>query len=261
MGLFRTRAIISAEDLEFQLETFKWLIKYFPSRYSENSVRLVLPNRVCFPHVGSSIEERVNDLFQHVRRLAGMQDWPCVLEPQEVDPNPHVAPTVLVKDSPQGPAGTFRIDEDNKARITFNINQVHDNWALVATFAHELAHYLTCTAKSPPPGGWDNWEFATDLAAIYLGFGVFLANSSFTFQQYQGVSFQGWSSRRRGYLSENEIVFALAIFVLLFDVNEKVPLKHLKDALKGRYKKALKYLKENNLVMEIAGSEPSATAN
>ncbi|MDX6851136.1 hypothetical protein SCD92_17290, partial [Gilvimarinus sp. SDUM040013] len=52
---------------------------------------------------------------------------------------------------------------------------------LVATFAHELSHYLTCTANEPPPGGWDNWEFATDIAATFLGFGVFMANSSFNF--------------------------------------------------------------------------------
>lgn len=253
MGLFNTRAIISADDLEFQVETYKWLIRYFPANYTEDSIRLVLPGRECFPQVGETVEERVNALFHHVRRLAGMESWPCILEPQEEDPNPHVAPTILIQNSPLGPAGTFRIDEENKARITFNINIVHDSWALVATFAHELAHYLTCTAKSPPPGGWDNWEFATDLAAVYLGFGVFLANSCFTFQQYQGGGFQGWRSSRRGYLSENELVFGLAIFVLLFDVSEKAPLKHLKDALKGRYKKSLKYIKENDLIAGFTG--------
>ena len=72
---------------------------------------------------------------------------------------------------------------------------------MVATFAHELSHYLTATAPEPPPGGWDNWEFATDICASFLGFGIFVANSAFSFNQYTEVDSQGWQSSRGGYLT------------------------------------------------------------
>src|SRR5205085_12416082 len=43
---------------------------------------------------------------------------------------------------------------------------------LIATFAHELAHYLLATAPTSPPCEDDEHEFLTDLTAAYLGFGV-----------------------------------------------------------------------------------------
>ncbi|MDH4318404.1 MAG: hypothetical protein OEV64_08445 [Desulfobulbaceae bacterium] len=44
---------------------------------------------------------------------------------------------------------------------------------MIATFAHELSHYLIATAPEPPPGGWESWKFATDIGATFLGFGIF----------------------------------------------------------------------------------------
>ena len=46
---------------------------------------------------------------------------------------------------------------------------------LIATLAHELAHYLLATARDSPPCEKEEREFLTDLAAVYLGFGVFLS--------------------------------------------------------------------------------------
>ena len=260
---FKPRPIISPEDMHWQHETYKWLAQNFPKHIDADYIPLVTPSRECFPDVGNTMEERVSQLFLNVRRLAGMEAWPCVLEAQQEDPNIHIAPTLLIKNAPQGPSGTFRIDEQNRVIISFNVKLIDDAWAMVATFAHELAHYLTCTAKEPPPGGWENWEFATDLAAVYLGFGLFLANTSFSFQQfvdYQSNT-QGWRTKNQGYLSENELLHALAIFILLHNEDEHKPLKYLKDSLKGRYKKVLKYIKSENIVSELQAVRGAAMRN
>ena len=60
------------------------------------------------------------------------------------------------------------------------------------------------TSPGAPPGGWDLHELHTDLAAVYLGFGIFLANSARSFQPIPErrrhglvVAHPGLSERRR----------------------------------------------------------------
>ena len=184
-------------------------------------------------------------VFARVRGYAGMAEWPCELQVQEADPNPVVAPTLLVKNSPSSPAGTFRATESG-ALITYHPDRVDDPMSLVATFAHELAHYRTVGFSEPPPGGWEVWEHATDLAAVFLGFGLFLANSRFNFSQFSDGQTMGWRWQQQGYLSEPEILHMHAIRCVLLGTPERDTLGHLKPALRGIYKRVQR---------EVAGSK------
>ena len=83
---------------------------------------------------------------------------------------------------------------------------------LIATFAHELAHYLLATASEPLPCEDDEIEFMTDLAAVYPGFGGFLANARFEFEGMNDGAMQGWRWQRAGYLPEADLIFTLALF-------------------------------------------------
>ena len=49
--------------------------------------------------------------------------------------------------------------------------------SLISTFAHEFAHYLIHSVDAPTPGGEELEEHATDLVAVFMGFGVFLAST------------------------------------------------------------------------------------
>ena len=158
---------------------------------------------------------------------------------QEGDPDALVAPTLLVKGAPSSPAGTFRRGDDGVV-VTYNPASLHDPMSLVATFAHELAHYRTAGFDEPPPSGWDAWEPATDLTATFLGFGLFLANSRFSFSQHMDHQSQGWRWRQQGYLSEPEILHAHAVVSTLLEVPAADTLRHLKPSLRGIYKRVLK---------------------
>jgi hypothetical protein len=111
--------------------------------------------------------------------------------------------------------------------------------SLVATFAHELSHYLLHSAGTQPPGGRELNEHATDLGAVFMGFGTFLANSAKNFSQFQNESEQGWQMQSQGYLSENALVTSLALFVLLSDADEKAAERDLKNYLRGPFRKAI----------------------
>ena len=45
-------------------------------------------------------------------------------------------------------------------------------------------------------------EPMNDLLTVFLGFGIFTANSAFHFKQYTTDRAQGWSAGRSGYLFE-----------------------------------------------------------
>ena len=112
------------------------------------------------------------------------------------------------------PAGTFSLD-GNGAVISYEPSSVADPLKLIATFSHELAHYRLSNLRREIPGGEEVHEYATDLMSVYLGFGLFQANSAFSYSQHQDVMSQGWRYSRMGYLGERGFVFALAVFLEL----------------------------------------------
>jgi hypothetical protein len=96
--------------------------------------------------------------------------------------------------------------------------EITDSKILVATFAHELARYLVETFEETAPGGAPLHGPATELAAVFMGFGLFMANAAF-----EGASYE---------LNEGEFVHALAIFSLLRKLDPESVAQHLNPHLR-----------------------------
>lgn len=241
LSLFRPKLPIDAEELEWQLATLKWLNLEFGAAAKPP----VLPTRENFPVSRRQGHERMEELFAAVKRAAGLQDWPCELQPGRGDRPAHIGVGLLLKHLDTPPCGTFQIvgeDGVEKVVITYNPSLAADTGAMVATFAHELAHYLMASARTPPPGGWDLHELHTDLAAVWLGFGVFLANSARNFSQFQSGGEMGWSFRRQGYLSEGALVTGLVLCQRLAGRDPAELEPYLKDYLRTDLRKAVRAL-------------------
>lgn len=209
---FKTPNLISEDDANFHIETWKWLLQYYGGTPFFKDTQLVLPTKTFFPTQVHSADEIALATFESVKNYAGMSQWQCQLIEQESDPNIHITPTIQIQNTPNSPAGTFQINQDQKAIISYHPHLIAYPEKLVATFAHELSHYLTAYTPEPPYGGWENWEFATDITATFLGFGIFMANSAFHFEQFTTVDSQGWQTSRTGYLSEEEHIFFIGYF-------------------------------------------------
>ncbi|MDM3872168.1 hypothetical protein QSV34_12510 [Porticoccus sp. W117] len=261
LNLFKSKPLLSTDDTEFQVATYNWLLKNFGGQAFFEGTKLVLPTKEYFPSKVDSEEGAARETFKVVKHYAGMDEWPCKLQAQEEDVDPKVAPTLVIQDVDSGPLGTFQADESEEVVITYNPAIVSNPTQLVATYAHELAHYLTATAQEPPPGGWENWEFATDMAATFLGFGIFMANSAFNFQQYTDVDSQGWQYNRSGYLSEAENIFALAIFLELKSLPIEKVIPYLKPNLKKLLKKAIREVSDAGIISELSAVEFSPVSN
>lgn len=84
-SIFRSKPIISNDDLEFQVATFKWLLKNFGGKDFYEDARLILPTKEYFPTKVESADEAAIATFNTVKQYAGMAEWPCKLEVQEED--------------------------------------------------------------------------------------------------------------------------------------------------------------------------------
>ncbi len=249
---FRSRPLLNEEDELFQVETYRWLLTHFGGIHFYEETQLVLPTEEFFPSKLDSLNEVAQHTFEQVKKYAGLEEWPCILEIQDEDPDLLVGDTLIVQNVEQNPHGTFTINENNEAVITYNPKLVSEPTQMVATFAHELAHYLTSTAPEAPPGGWENWEFATDITATFLGFGIFQANSVFNFQQFSGIGTSGWKTSGGGYLSETEQSFSLGIFLKLKGISPDIAYPYCDGNIKALLKNALKEIENQSFISELS---------
>lgn len=237
-SLFGTRLPIDRDELDFQLATFKWLIGEFGAVEQP----LILPTAEFFSARALAGRAGAQATFDEVRALAGLADWPCELRTGEANRPIDAGNAHLLRHEGQAPhCGTFEIGESLAGRhgiITYNPSMERDPTGLVATFAHELGHYLMATAASDPPGGWDLHELHTDLIAVYLGFGIFLANNARSFDHFSTEGGSGWQAQWRGYLSEQALVTATAIFQRFAGREPLDAIPHVKDYLRKDLKRA-----------------------
>jgi len=209
---WRTR--LDASLLEWEVMHWQWLLTNLQANVDLHHLRLVAPTPDDFPVTGTGAEEKVQAVFRSVQQYFGVEQWPCRLEPFGVSRSsayPGATPNTRQEIVP-GVAGLFAVTPARQVVISYNRQQAADPMALVATLAHELSHYVLATIQTEPPGGWEVGEQLADLTAVFFGFGIFLANASFRFSQWQDSRYHGWSARNQGYLSENALALALALF-------------------------------------------------
>lgn len=243
MNVFKNifnHSIIDLETRQWLFDTFAWALTHFGSDMFYEHTQLVTPTDTYFPDDISNISEAeiAEKLFYQVKHHAGMDGWHCQLQPQAPNVNPRVG-YFAIQDTPLQPLGTFSMPTNQIKTVTYDPDLVYQPSALIATFAHELGHYLSYSADTPP-GGEALYEPATDLLAVFMGFGLFMANSAFNFQQTKSAFTEGWQSQAQGYLNEQSLTYALAIFCVLKNIDNKVIETHLKKSLHRYFRRAVK---------------------
>jgi len=172
---------------------------------------VVLPTPEHFPDPYDRSEAALQRMFYRVAN--GMQ-----VNPAEVDVTLFLTgdemtrgltPFYSSKSSEAG--GLYHHNPTARPHISINEAQLKDPVALVAVLAHELGHIILLR-----PGLVDRndpeMEPLNDLLTVFVGFGIFTANSAFRFEQHRYSTSQGWSASRLGYLSEEVLGYALARF-------------------------------------------------
>jgi hypothetical protein len=119
-----------------------------------------------------------------------------------------------------------------------------DPLSLVAASAHELGHVILLGGGLIERDTPDH-EPMTDLLTVYLGFGIFTANSAARFKQFQEERRIGWSMQKLGYLPEEVYGYALAKFAAVRGEDKGEWTKHLSTNVRAYFKSSAAWLNKN----------------
>jgi hypothetical protein len=142
-------------------------------------------------------------------------------------------------------------DPEDGMIVAIRSTMLKDPMSLVATVAHELGHVILLGGELMSATAEDH-EPMTDLLTVFLGLGVFTANSAARFKQFQSDRKIGWSMQRLGYLSEPVFGYALAKFAS--ERGEKMPAwsRHLSPNVSSDFKNSRRWLDENPNYVSLA---------
>jgi hypothetical protein len=135
-------------------------------------------------------------------------------------------------------------EDDGAAVVAIRSSQLRDPLPLVATMAHELGHVILLGGGLMSPKTPDH-EPMTDLLTVFLGLGIFNANSASRFKQYQDERRQGWSMQRLGYLTEEIFGYALAKFTVERGEDRVEWERHLSTNVRSYFSRSRRWLAKN----------------
>lgn len=168
--------------------SYRWLEQALPLRTGPAPLIRLTPE--FFPFRITSDPSFATAVFESIKVLMGVAEWPCRLVPEDDGSAEYTE--VMQRSGVLGattgacsPLGTFSVPDE--VVITYNLALLKRPEALIATLAHELCHYLLSFVETPPAEGWGQLEPLTDLAAVHEGFGLFLANTAFSFDQWSSM--------------------------------------------------------------------------
>jgi HEAT repeat protein len=143
-----------------------------------------------------------------------------------------------------------------RPKILVSEEQLSDLVGLVATLAHELAHDLLLPrvgvvgidrpVLKGRTGHLSNsesdHEYVTDLLVVFLGLGVFGANSHIRESYTRFQNWFSWSIGRQGYLSERMYGYALALYSWIRGEKSPPWAAYLRANVRDVHRKGLRYL-------------------
>lgn len=241
------RRLVDREVAEWQFDGFAWLIDNFEQTPGLQHTELWLPVPEHFP---DTIGQNVGPfLFQIIKEQCGFNEGDIFeLEAKAGRPDTSLGGLALVQTTGQTACGTYQMIPAKYGRpreiIRYDKSLESRPSQLIATFAHELGHALHNRAVQPLDEPAELYELFTDLTAVFLGYGVFLANSRFEFSQFSNADMQGWQASGAGYLPEADLIFATALFMAIKSIPASVAMPHLKPRLRKQLKKAFRQLEK-----------------
>lgn len=254
-GLFTPKPIISEASANWIEACFAWASEHFDGERFLKNTQLIQPTNEFFPGRVDSPTAMAQTVLNHVSNYSGVNNWPLRLAHLTADgpaqppllplnPNQRSGELIPVQWAPQ-----------DVLPVYFHPEQCKKPGDLAATFASITAQHMMLQARQTPPGGLEFFTNAAEVLAVFMGFGVLLANSAYNFRGSCAKCYNPMANRQAE-LSEAEVVYALALFIY----TKKIPLAqataHLKPHLKSLLKKAHKYIswqKANQAVPAVQG--------
>lgn len=250
---FSPKLPISDDERQWVDEGFRRLEKLLGRRRMLEA-RVIKPTAEDFPDpYDKNSTASVEALFDRVCNYMRVDRNGLALEifPDETEELRRILP-YWRGESGRQPAGLYmhalqeRISEGDNgpAIVAIRSSQTKDPLSLVATVAHELGHVILLGQCLISPETSDH-EPLTDLLTVFLGMGIFNANSANRFRQYQEDRRQGWTMQRCGYLTEQIFGYALAKFTAERGEDRVEWKRHLSTNVRSYFNRSRRWLAKN----------------
>ncbi|MCA9320373.1 MAG: HEAT repeat domain-containing protein [Planctomycetes bacterium] len=159
---------------------------------------------------------------------------------------------VVSAEAPVSDSGSYDMDS-TPPRVVIDPSELEDPELLIASLANELAHHLLLGSGLLQSDEADH-EFVTELVVIFMGLGLFSANSFVRDINFFYCRFYYWSSTRHGNLSRAEFGYALALFAWLRGERRPEWASSIRASIREYFDLSLRYLFETRDAIFDAGS-------
>ena len=214
--------------------------------------KVVLPDAEHFPDAFDRSEASVETLVHRVCEFMQIDPTRIKLEifPDEAE---ELRENSLWSIQTNRPAGIYFghesvMEEDGRAVIALKSSVLKDPVVLVATVAHELGHLILLGDRHLDAASTPDHEPITDLLTVFLGLGIFTANSAARFKHHDlGGGWHSWSMRRLGYLPQEVYGYSLAKFAAERGEIKPEWSRHLSTNVRAYFKRSSAWLAKNAL--------------
>jgi hypothetical protein len=238
-GWFRPRCPVEPDQKSWTEQRMAWLTRQFGLERLHD-VTVILPTPEYFPDPYAGTRQDAKALFERVCRYMDVDSSRLklrVVQDDRPDHGPAVGET-----RHQGAAGTYR-HVGWKDEISISEALLGDPMALVGTMAHELGHVHLLTHGRISEEEKDH-EPLTDLLTVFLGLGIFTANSVIREHYWTAGGYSGWSVGKQGYLTGPMYAYAFALFAWVRGEASPAWASHLRLDVRSPFWKGLQYLRK-----------------
>ncbi len=243
----KPKPTVTAEDQNWIDEAFVWFEQQYSREYLK-TVKIIEPTKEYFNYNFNGSKKDAEFVVDKVCEYMQIKDSNIELYFFSDVPMQFDNEGIALTQSEEGHSlkneyslGKYSEKGNNSFEIGIELSLLKNPISLIATIAHELSHLILLGE-----GRIDqNDEELTDLNCIALGFGIFISNSIFNFQQWHGISHQGWSANRHGYIPEQVAAYAMALFQN-YQQNDHDWDVYLNKSVKKMYLKNIKYFEKTN---------------
>jgi hypothetical protein len=202
---------------------------------------VILPTPQHFPDsYDPGEEDSIRKLFDRVCGYAGVNPTRFRLEFYSEEDAP---PLEDARGRRSGTAGLY--EAGAAPTVWIEVSKLDDPVSVIGTMAHEVGHELLL-GEGRVSDQEEDHEPSTDLLTVFLGLGVFPANSSVLSTSWYSGGWSGWSIGRQGYLDMRTFGYAFALFARMRGEPRAAWVRELRLDVRDSFRKGLRFLDDRN---------------
>jgi hypothetical protein len=231
-------------DKKWVEQSLLLLAELFEPVYFKSLVTIT-PEKEYFDREFTGTEEDAEFILERLSSIMHIKAWEIELEffsesPTEISDGIIATPQEKLKGGWSTKPGEYVDKGLGHKEIWIELEQLNNTVSLIATMAHELAHYKLIGEYRME----EKDELLIDLTAVAFGLGIFKGNSYFKFSRWKTVSHSSWRMQRSGYLPEQVISYAMAW--LAYYRNEDLSWKqYLNKTMRKYFVQSYEYIEQN----------------